>query len=107
MIVPFARTPDRDHGYLMAIDKNTGTERWRFATDGYSWSSPVAVYDASGNAYIVSCDSLGKVYLLDGKSGTLLSKFDAERNIEASPVVYGNTIVVGTRGMKVFGIKIS
>ena len=91
----------------MAIDKNTGTERWRFATDGYSWSSPVAVYDASGNAYIVSCDSLGKVYLLDGKSGTLLSKFDAERNIEASPVVYGNTIVVGTRGMKVFGIKIS
>ena len=72
-----------------------------------AWSSPVAVYDASGNAYIVSCDSLGKVYLLDGKSGTLLSKFDAELNIEASPVVYGNTIVVGTRGMKVFGIKIS
>ena len=107
VIVPFARTPDRDHGYVIAIDKNTGTERWRFATDGYSWSSPVAVYDASGNAYIIACDSLGKVYLLDGRTGTEYAKFDAERNIEASPVVYGNTIVVGTRGMKIYGIRIS
>lgn len=107
VIVPFARVPDADHGYLMAVDKNTGTERWRFATDGYSWSSPVAVYDASGNAYVVTCDSVGKVYLLDGRTGTQLSRFDAERNIEASPVVYGNTIIVGTRGMDVFGIKIS
>lgn len=107
VIVPFARVPDVDHGYLIAVDKNTGAERWRFASDGYSWSSPVAVYDASGNAYIVTCDSVGNVYLLDGRTGTQLSKFDAERNIEASPVVYGNTIIVGTRGMDVFGITIS
>ena len=107
VIVPFARVPDVDHGYLMAIDKNTGTERWRFAMDGYSWSSPVAVYDANGNAYIVSCDSTGRIYLLDGKTGTKLSVFDAERNIEASPVVYGNTIIVGTRGMDVYGVHIS
>ena len=107
VIVPFARVPDVDHGYLVAIDKNTGAERWRFASDGYSWSSPVAVYDAAGNAYIVTCDSVGNVYLLDGRTGTQLSKFDAERNIEASPVVYGNTIIVGTRGMDVFGITIS
>lgn len=107
IIVPFARTPDTDHGYLMAIDKNTGAERWRFASDGYSWSSPVAVYDASGNAYVISCDSVGKVYLLDGRTGTKLDTFDAKRNIEASPVVYGNTVIVGTRGMDVFGIRIS
>lgn len=107
VIVPFARVPDVDHGYLMAIDKNTGTERWRFAMDGYSWSSPVAVYDANGSAYIVSCDSTGRIYLLDGKTGTKLSVFDAERNIEASPVVYGNTIIVGTRGMDVYGVHIS
>lgn len=106
VIVPFARVPDVDHGYLVAIDKDTGAERWRFASDGYSWSSPVAVYDAAGNAYIVTCDSVGNVYLLDGRTGTQLSKFDAERNIEASPVVYGNTIIVGTRGMDVFGITI-
>jgi len=107
VIVPFARVPDMDHGYLIAIDRKTGTERWRYATDGYSWSSPVAVYDASGNAYIVTCDSTGMVYLLDGRTGTKLDEFDAERNIEASPVVYGNTIIVGTRGMDVYGIKIS
>ena len=107
VIVPFARVPDMDHGYLMAVDKTTGTERWHFAMDGYSWSSPVAVYDTNGNAYIVSCDSTGKIYLLDGRTGTKLSVFDAERNIEASPVVYGNTIIVGTRGMDVYGVRIS
>ncbi len=107
VIVPFARTPDTDHGYLMAIDKQTGETRWKFATDAYSWSSPVAVYDENGKAYVINCDNTGHIFLLDGQTGTLLNKFDAERNIEASPVVYGDTMIIGTRGMKVWGIKIS
>ena len=107
MIVPFARTPDNDHGYLIAIDKQTGETRWRYATEAYSWSSPVAVYDDTGKAYVINCDNTGHVYLLDGQTGTLLDKFDAERNIEASPAVYNDMIVVGTRGMKIYGIRIS
>ena len=76
----------------------------------YTWSSPVAVYDASGNAYIVvleGSDTGSKVFLLDGKTGTLLSTFDAEKNMEASPAVFGDMIVFGTRGMKIWGVKIS
>ena len=49
----------------------------------------------------------GKVFLLDGKTGTLLDTFEAEKNIEASPAAYGNMIVFGTRGMKIWGVKIS
>ena len=110
VIVPFSRTPNEDDGVLLALDKATGEVRWTFAMEKYTWSSPVAVYDASGNAYIVVCegsDTGGKVFLLDGKTGTLLSTFDAEKNIEASPAVYGNMIVFGTRGMKIWGVKIS
>ena len=110
VIIPFARTPNENDGVLLALDKATGAVRWTFVMEKYTWSSPVAVYDDSGNAYIVVCegsDTGGKIFLLDGKTGTLLNTFDSEKNIEASPAVYGNMIVVGTRGMKILGIKIS
>ena len=110
VIVPFSRTPNENDGVLLALDKATGAVRWTFVMEKYTWSSPIAVYDESGNAYIVVCegsDTGGKVFLLDGRTGTLLSTFDAEKNIEASPAAYGNTIVFGTRGMKIWGVKIS
>jgi len=109
VIIPFARTPSENAGMLMALDKMTGEVRWIFLMEKYTWSSPVAVYDTAGNAYIVVCegsDTGGKVYLLDGRTGMLLNTFDAQANIEASPAVYGNTIVVGTRGRKIWGIHI-
>ena len=109
VIIPFARTPNEDDGVLLALDKATGEVRWTFAMEKYTWSSPIAVYDASGNAYIVvleGSDTGSKVFLLDGKTGTLLSTFDAEKNMEASPAAYGNMIVFGTRGMKIWGVRI-
>ncbi len=30
----------------------------------------------------------------------------AEKNMEASPAAYGNMIVFGTRGMKIWGVRI-
>ena len=109
VIIPFARTPEKDNGVLLALDKATGAVRWSFAMEKYTWSSPIAIYDASGNAYIVvleGSDTGSKVFLLDGKTGTLLSTFDAEKNMEASPAAYGNMIVFGTRGMKIWGVRI-
>ncbi len=109
VIIPFARTPNEDDGVLLALDKATGEVRWTFAMEKYTWSSPIAVYDASGNAYIVvleGSDTGSKVFLLDGKTGTLLSTFDAEKNMEASPAAYGNMVVFGTRGMKIWGVRI-
>lgn len=109
VIVPFARTPTENGGMLMALDKNTGDVRWIYLMEKYTWSSPVAVYDTSGNAYIVICegsDTGGKVFLLNGRTGMLLNTFDAQANIEASPAVYGSMIVIGTRGSKIWGIQI-
>ena len=110
VIVPFSRTPNEDDGVLVALDKATGAVRWTYVMNKYTWSSPIAIYDANGNAYIVVCEGSntgGKVFLLDGKTGTLLDTFEAEKNIEASPAAYGNMIVFGTRGMKIWGVKIS
>ncbi len=108
VIVPFSNTyGDTKDGWLVALDKNTGSERWAYHMDNYGWSSPVAVYDAAGNAYIVQADNAGLVHLIDGQTGAHLASFNAEHNCEASPAVYGNYIVIGTRGMKIFGIKIS
>ena len=64
----------------------------------YGWSSPVGVYTGEGKGYIVVCDSFGKMYLVRGTTGDVLDSMDLGGNIEASPAVYGSTIVVGTRG---------
>lgn len=109
VIIPFARTPTENGGMLMALDKKTGEVRWIHLMEKYTWSSPVAVYGTSGNVYIVICegsDTGGKVFLLNGRTGMLLNTFDAQANIEASPAVYGNMIVIGTRGRKIWGIQI-
>ena len=73
--------------------------------DNYAWSSPVAVYDKEGTAYIIYGDSVGNMFMVDFE-GNNLSKVNLGSNIEASPAVYENTLVVGTRGGHVCGIKI-
>ncbi|MBO4848972.1 MAG: PQQ-binding-like beta-propeller repeat protein [Clostridia bacterium] len=92
-------------GYVVAYDKETGDEVWTFKVAGYTWCSPVALYDAEGKAYIVVCNCVGDIYVLNGK-GEQLDKINVESNIEASPVAFDNYIVVGTRVKGIYGIKI-
>lgn len=105
IIYTVARTPNMWDGKLVAIDTETGEIAWEKAMDNYAWSSPVAVYDKDGKAYIIACDSVGNMMMLDSK-GTLLSKINLGSNIEASPAVFNDTLVVGTRGCQIYGIKI-
>ena len=113
VIIPFAKVyrednpESADHGYLTAIDKRSGQEVWKQMTR-FCWSSPLAIYDASGNAYIVQADSNGHIFLFDGVSGTKYYDLDTEsKNFEASPAAYGNMIVIGNKDKKIFGIRIS
>ena len=73
----------------------------------YCWSSPVAIYSEDGKAYLVIFDSVGAAHLMDGKTGTVLGGINVGYNVEASPVVFNDMMVIGTRGQKVYGIKIS
>lgn len=101
-----ASTPNAKSGTLVALNAKTGEEVWSFATDAYSWSSPVDVYDGKGNGYLIYAASDGALYLLDGKTGKTLDTFDLGGAVEASPAVYDGWAVIGTRGSKIWGIKL-
>ncbi len=107
IFVPVARTPERGTGILSALNKKTGEVVWEVQTQVYSWSSPVTVYDADGNGYLIYCTAGGYMYLLDGLTGKALDSLDVGSNVEASPAVYNNTVVVGTRGELIWGVTLT
>ena len=93
-------------GILYCFDKNTGESVWEKTLGYYCWSSPVIVYDYDQNAYLIICDSGGYMSLLDAKTGELYDQISLYANVEGSPAVYENMIVIGTRGQQIFGVKI-
>ncbi len=93
-------------GLLIAFDKDSGKEIWRKESPHYSWSSPVDIYTDAGTGYIIFCDSGGNMYLLDGKTGRTIDKISLGGAVEGSPAVYGNMVVIGTRGMKILGVRV-
>ncbi len=101
-----ARTGGKKHGKFVAIDKKTGGEVWSVDMKYYSWSSPVAVYNSNGDGYIILCDSDGNMHLLDGRTGKVKDTINLGKNIEATPSVFNNTVVVGTRGKKIYGVTL-
>lgn len=108
IFVPVARTgATASAGTLAALDKTTGETVWTFDTQVYSWSSPVDFYDAEGNGYLAYCTSGGYLYLLDGATGEKLDALDLDGNIEASPAVYNDMLVVGHRSQRIFGIRLT
>ncbi len=102
---------------LVAFDKETGKQVWTYEMLHYSWSSPVDVYDADGNPYLVICDSAGQIHLVDGLTGQRLfvlqavknqgtDKETSAKNFESSPAVFGDMLVVGSRGNVIVGVKL-
>lgn len=106
IFVPVARTPGASSGTLAALKKETGEVVWEKETSMYSWSSPVDFYDADGNGYLLYCNSGFNMFLIDGKTGEQLDYMNLGGNIEASPAMYGNYAVVGTRAMRTYCIQV-
>ena len=105
IFVPVAMT-DGSKGKLVALSKADGHMVWECDFAGYPWSSPVAVYDEDGNGYLIQCNQTGYIHLIDGLTGTILDEMSLGSNVEASPAVFGNTVVVGTRGGLIYGITL-
>lgn len=108
---------DKTTSRLAALDKLTGKEVWSYDMDAEGWSpsSPVPVYTDDGQGYIVQCDINGDIALIkvNGQSyeeAYVLNVKDEEHEIwnkfEATPVVFGNYIVVGSKSGNIFFIKI-
>ena len=90
------------NGHFYAWDKRTGKEVYKVPLKHYSWSSPVAFYNEKNELFIVLGDTSGRLYLIEGKSGKIIFDKVFGHNFESSPVVVGNTLVVGSRGNSVY-----
>ena len=58
----------------------------------------MVIYDAYGRAYLLQCDRGGIITMYDASNGTMLTTIDMGSRIDSTPAVYGNMLVVGTRG---------
>ncbi len=96
-------------GALICLEKRTGRVRWGYALDSYSYSSPVAVYDANGTGWIIQASRNGTLTLLEGATGSLVQSLDIEGIVNGSPAVYNSTLVIGTQGKGtsyIYGIEL-
>jgi outer membrane protein assembly factor BamB len=102
----FSRPNGTMKGEFVAIDKETGKERYTIPMDAYSWASPIDLYDKKGNCYIFFTDVYGTIYLIDGVTGAIIHKEKTSYVFESSPVAWGNRIVVGTRGKTILSFLV-
>jgi len=100
-------TSTASDGKLIALDKETGKVVWERDLAAYSWSSPVPIKGDDGRTYAVFCDSAGNMHLFDPRTGLDLDVISLGANVESSPSVYNDMIVVGSYAKKIFGIKVS
>lgn len=105
VIYAIGRTPSAYRGVLVALDTKTGEKIWEISSGNYAWSSPTALYTEDGHAYIFLANASGVARLIDGATGEVLCTLDFGQTVEASPVVFDNMLVIGSREA-VYGIKV-
>lgn len=104
--VTVAKTDKYSNGVLACIDRETGEIVWEHHAY-YTWSSPVLVYNSDGTGCLLYCNYGCNMYLMNAHTGEVLDTFGLGGGVEASPAVYENTVVIGTRGCKIWGVKIT
>lgn len=106
VIFNIAFTGSNTDGTMLALDKKTGEEIWKKKLTAYSWCSPVDFKDTDGKTYMVYSDYAGLMHLVDPMTGSTLDSVSLGLNVESSPAIYNDTIVVGSYARKIFGIKV-
>ncbi len=106
MFVNFVYNESGQNGAFMSLDTKTGKTLYTSPLKYYAWSSPVGFMAPGNKMYVFTGDCAGRVYVIDGKSGEILIVKQVGNNFESSPVVVGNSLVVGSRGDKIFKMSI-
>lgn len=94
---------------ILALDKETGKVVWQKSLSAEAISSPVAVYNEQGEAWIIQGDEKGTLTMLQGRTGDVCTTLELGGKIQGSPAVYKDTLVIGTCDKDnsfMYGIKI-
>ncbi len=106
VIFNVSRTTAPREGDLIALDKITGSVVWRRHLSNYSWSSPTLITASDGAVYGVLADSDGVMHLFDPATGEDISTVSLGKNVEATPAIFGDTLVVASYDRNIYAIKI-
>ncbi len=85
------------NGEFVAISKKTGKEVYTTPLVHYAWSSPVGLLNEKGEFFVVTFDTFGYCYVIEGRTGRILYKHLVGGNFESSPIVIDNHLVIGSR----------
>ncbi len=100
-LVIFTVTDGKNGSRVIALDKKEGKLRWQADFTAEAYSSPVAVYNENGDAWIVQALYDGTVNLLNASNGQVLDTLTlTDAQIKASPAVYNDLLIIGTTGKK-------
>lgn len=99
--VAVSHAPKQNHGTLLALERETGRERWTHVFPRYVWSSPLLVYGPDGQPFVVQADVGGRLMLLDGLSGDVLHEHRTTRLIQSSPSAWNDRVVVPLLGRRI------
>lgn len=94
------------NGVFMAIDRRKGKVVYETPLKCYSWSSPVGFLTSDGRQIVVTADSLGNIYIIEGKTGRIINVQRIGANFESSPMVAGNSLYIGSRRNGIFKLTL-
>ena len=83
---------------LYALSKADGSVQWSTTFAEPTESSPVAVYNEAGDAWIVQALCDGQLILVDADDGAVKSTLQLKGEVRASPAVYRDVLVISTTG---------
>ena len=102
-VVIYTASKSKELSTVFALNKNSGNVVWSTDLTTPTSSSPVAVYNEKGEAWILQAQENGEIHLLNSK-GVIKNTLKLEGEITASPAVYGDLMVIGTTGRNTGGL---
>ncbi len=96
----------RQNGEFIAFNRASGKIEFRKPLKHYAWSSPVGFINEKNEMFVVTGDCAGRVYIFNGATGEQLVCKQIGHNFESTPVVAGNSMVVGSRGSTIYKLSI-
>ncbi len=94
------------NGEFVAFNRNTGEIEYSIPLKYYAWSSPVGYMNEKDEMFILTGDTAGNLYIINGAEGKVITSRRVGANFESSPVVFGNSAVVGSRGRYIYKVSI-